>query len=92
MREEKDNAAVFIMTPFMLLGSFTSFSLMGKHDHKELLEELNLTKDYETLYKLTKKRIWMGFSTVDYLNELKFKSILDFQPSPDKKNLLSGAR
>lgn len=38
VREGKDKVAVFIMTPFMLLGSFTKFSLMGWREHQEYLE------------------------------------------------------
>ncbi|PWI48461.1 hypothetical protein CEE45_06930 [Candidatus Heimdallarchaeota archaeon B3_Heim] len=40
VREGKDRAAVFIMTPFMLLGSFTQFSLMGQLEHQEVLDQL----------------------------------------------------
>ncbi len=40
VKEEKENVAVFIMTPFMLLGSFTSCSLMGCLDHQNVLDEL----------------------------------------------------
>ncbi len=40
VRGGKDQVAVFIMTPFMLLGSFTSFSLMGQIEHKEVLDQL----------------------------------------------------
>lgn len=38
VREGKDNVAVFIMTPFMLLGSFTKFSHMRWREHQEYLE------------------------------------------------------
>ncbi|PWI46353.1 hypothetical protein CEE45_17260 [Candidatus Heimdallarchaeota archaeon B3_Heim] len=40
VREGQDRAAVFIMTPFMLLGSFTSFSLMGQLEYQEVLDQL----------------------------------------------------
>ncbi len=40
IKEEKDRVAAFIMTPFMLLGSFTSCSPMGCIDHQDILDEL----------------------------------------------------
>jgi len=40
VKEEKDQVAAFIITPFMLLGSFTSCSLMGCIDHQDTLDQL----------------------------------------------------